>query len=204
MRCAFSPSSLRRVSRDASTPGNSSWPASQSDEGAPERRPSETKANGGLGACSRGCAPTSAGSRRRGGRRGVLELLLGPEQRVEDLLAETLAQRERETRAHETYDQAGRPAALLALGRRPQRVGRVAATWPPPRGRAAPSCPPGPSAGPCRSHASVGLARDSKAVRRSSRRSESSTSAERTGCCGRLFQPPPLRLRPSRPSSWLP
>src|SRR3954453_2674274 len=60
---------------------------------------------------------------RRGRRwRRVLELLLGTEQRVERLLAQTLAERDRQAGADDGHPQAA--GALLRLLRRAERVGR--------------------------------------------------------------------------------
>src|SRR5215217_8368435 len=56
--------------------------------------------------------------RRGGGRRGVLELLLGPEQRVEDLLAQALGEREREPGADDAHQQELADAAAALLLRR--------------------------------------------------------------------------------------
>src|SRR3954470_24840302 len=68
------------------------------------------------------------GARSRGGRRGVLELLLGAEQRVEHLLAQPLGQRRGAPPADDAEQQdAAEPAAALALLRRlVERHARVA------------------------------------------------------------------------------
>src|SRR5436305_6985413 len=68
------------------------------------------------------------GRRRRGlrrRRRRVLELLLGPEERVEDLLAEALRQRQGEARPNEQDHEAAAPPALALASRSAQRLGRV-------------------------------------------------------------------------------
>ncbi len=73
-----------------------------------------------------GPARERSGRRRgRGGRRGVLELLLGAEELVEDGLADVLAQRDREDGADERDEQQlqERMAALRALVGLPQRLG---------------------------------------------------------------------------------
>src|SRR5256714_887724 len=70
---------------------------------------------------------TSTCSRPRGGgRRGVLELLLGAEQRIQHLLAQTLGQRERSARTDDQEEDPPAPALLLLGLRAAQRVGRVA------------------------------------------------------------------------------
>src|SRR4051794_39306914 len=75
-----------------------------------------------------GAAGRLAGGRGGGGRRGVLELLLGAEQRVQDLLAQALGERERQARADDPHehDAAEATAALALLGRLAQRHGGVA------------------------------------------------------------------------------
>src|SRR5215207_11156403 len=72
-----------------------------------------------------GCLLGGRGLRRGGGRRrGVLELLLGAEQRIEHGLAEVLAQRQRQHRARDRDQQQPAPVALLLLAAQP--VGGVA------------------------------------------------------------------------------
>src|SRR5829696_3401045 len=63
---------------------------------------------------------TAVGGRRR---RRVLELLLGAEQRVEHLLAQTLAERERGARADDHQQQRAAALALAGLLAAPQGVG---------------------------------------------------------------------------------
>src|SRR5439155_9475636 len=64
--------------------------------------------------------------RRGGGGRGVLELLLGTEQRVEHLLAQTLGESERSARADQEQDHPAAPAAPLLCLRAAERIGSLA------------------------------------------------------------------------------
>src|SRR4051812_48182204 len=79
-----------------------------------------------------GALSEASGRRSRwrgsGGRRGVLELLLRTEQRVEHLLAQALGHRQRDAGADDADEQqpAEAEALLLLLGRLAQRHGDVA------------------------------------------------------------------------------
>src|SRR5829696_1433716 len=112
-------------------------PADHADRSAPHAQPRRAQDDEGrlaapLGSDSAsasggayGLALTRAGRfRGRGRARRVLELLLGAEERVEHLLAKSLAGDERHARTHES-DQEETALAALALLRAAQRLGRV-------------------------------------------------------------------------------
>src|SRR5664280_1571691 len=122
IRVAFSPESSRagaRLGAAASMPGDSSpaSPARSNDRGRPSRDAlgatvdsSERELRGGDRRGRRG--------RRSAGRRRVLELLLGPEQSVENLGAQLVARRERDDDANSGDEQLAAqplPFARLAL-----------------------------------------------------------------------------------------
>ena len=97
-----------------------SWPASRGARSARKRAPrgapslrSDSRSRVSLRPPASSRSSSSWSSIRRGARR-VLELLLGAEQRVEDLLAQTLAQCEGEPGAHERRRRAGGPCAACA------------------------------------------------------------------------------------------
>src|SRR5215210_425590 len=83
-----------------------------------ERAPSSPPAFGTLRLGRRARGGRRLRRRRGGGGRGVLELLLGAEKRVQDLLAQALGEGEREPAADETeqQDPAEAAAALLLRG----------------------------------------------------------------------------------------
>ena len=104
------------------------------DEGRPGGRPCRDLGTRGVGYEFEDSGLAGRGRRRRGGRR-VVELLLGAEQRVEDLVAQALAQRRaprRRRRCRRAAACAKPPLALLLLGTLAQGAGRRrAATRPP-------------------------------------------------------------------------
>ncbi len=160
LRCAW-PSRPRAagVSRPPPWCAELSWPASR-DAGlaqapgttkAPRRAPSNSRMDrAALGSADRLRCCSGAVRRRRGGGRGVLELLLGTEQTVEHLLAQALAEdRARRRRRRCPAAVRGRCGACASSAcaesrRRLERLGGFLEL------ALQASCPPAPSADPCR------------------------------------------------------
>src|SRR3954452_15296269 len=102
----------------------SSWTASHRGSAARRRGAGGAPSKRAIRWGPLGGADRFARSRFRRGRCRVLELLLGAEQGVEDLLAETLAQGKGQTRANEPDEEHAAATPLLPLPA--QGVGRLA------------------------------------------------------------------------------